>query len=77
MVLMRLWALLPVSELPVLEKPVVLLAGAKESVVNAPVFGVVLPIAEGLAKSTLAPPPSKKGMVSGPPGREEKIGDRR
>lgn len=60
---MRLWALLPVSELPVLEKPVVLLAGAKESVVNAPVFGVVLPIAEGLAKSTLAPPPPpKKGI---------------
>ena len=57
---MRLWALLPVSELPVLEKPVVLLAGAKESVVNAPVFGVVLPIAEGLAKSTLAPPPPPK-----------------
>ena len=57
---MRLWALLPVSELPVLEKPVLLLAGANESVVNAPVFGVVLPIAEGLAKSTAAPPPPPK-----------------
>jgi hypothetical protein len=61
--LTRLWALLPVSELPVLEKPVVLLAGAKDSVVKAPVFGVVLPIAEGLARSTLPPPPPKKPMA--------------
>ena len=39
--------------------PEVFAAGAKDSVVNAPVFGVVLPIALGLAKSTLAPPPKK------------------
>jgi len=30
-----------------------------DSVVNAPVFGVVEPMALGLARSTLAPPPKK------------------
>jgi hypothetical protein len=52
--LFHVWARVKAGEL---EVSVPLFA---DSVVNAPVFGVVEPMAGGLARSTLLPPPPKK-----------------
>jgi hypothetical protein len=52
--LFHVWARVKAGEL---EVSVPLFA---DSVVNSPVFGVVEPMAGGLARSTLLPPPPKK-----------------